>query len=210
MPIYQLFPEPVYFSNIERAWTKKELKLIKGHKNKASFKNKGNTVSDDTYVLNHPTLKNLKKDLYKKVIDYFNEIVCTGNSITPYITQSWLNYTETDQYHHRHSHPNSYLSGVFYINADKKVDKIRFYKLGTATGSGGPWPLQLNIKKFNVFNARSWWYTVQSGDLVLFPSSLIHGVDTKEGDNTRISLAFNVFLKGHVGNPKNLTELILT
>ena len=82
--------------------------------------------------------------------------------------------------------------------------------MGTATGSGGPWPLQLNIKKFNVFNARSWWYTVQSGDLVLFPSSLIHGVDVKEGDNTRISLAFNVFLKGHVGNPKNLTELILT
>jgi hypothetical protein len=34
-------------------------------------------------------------------------------------------------------------------------------------------------------------------------------VETKEGTNTRISLAFNVFIKGKVGNNKGLTELIL-
>jgi hypothetical protein len=34
-------------------------------------------------------------------------------------------------------------------------------------------------------------------------------VETKQGDNTRISLAFNVFIKGTVGNNKSLTELIL-
>jgi hypothetical protein len=39
--------------------------------------------------------------------------------------------------------------------------------------------------------------------------SLNHMVETKEGDNTRISLAFNVFIKGTIGNNKKLTELIL-
>jgi hypothetical protein len=34
-------------------------------------------------------------------------------------------------------------------------------------------------------------------------------VETKEGDNIRISLAFNVFIKGTVGDSKDLTELIL-
>jgi hypothetical protein len=34
-------------------------------------------------------------------------------------------------------------------------------------------------------------------------------VETKQGDNTRISLAFNVFIKGTVGNNKQLTELVL-
>lgn len=34
-------------------------------------------------------------------------------------------------------------------------------------------------------------------------------VENKQGDNTRISLAFNVFIKGTVGNNKQLTELIL-
>ena len=43
----------------------------------------------------------------------------------------------------------------------------------------------------------------------MFPSSLTHMVETKEGNNTRISLAFNVFIKGKIGNNKQLTELIL-
>jgi hypothetical protein len=48
----------------------------------------------------------------------------------------------------------------------------------------------------------------KTGDIILFPSSLTHMVETKEGTNTRISLAFNVFIKGTVGNNKNLTELL--
>ena len=43
----------------------------------------------------------------------------------------------------------------------------------------------------------------------MFPSSLTHGVDTKEGNNTRISLAFNVFVKGNLGTYDSATELIL-
>ena len=50
---------------------------------------------------------------------------------------------------------------------------------------------------------------MKTGDVILFPSSLTHMVETKQGDNTRISLAFNVFIKGTVGNNKNLTELII-
>jgi hypothetical protein len=34
-------------------------------------------------------------------------------------------------------------------------------------------------------------------------------VETKEGDNTRVSLAFNVFVKGKLGDDYALTELIL-
>ena len=53
----------------------------------------------------------------------------------------------------------------------------------------------------NFFNA--------SGDIFLFPSSLAHMVETKQGKNTRISLSFNVFIKGTVGSDRDLTELIL-
>ena len=87
---------------------------------KKTYKNAGNTTSNDNYVLEHKALKNLKKDLHTKVMDYFDKIICTDNPITPYITQSWINYTKRDQHHHRHSHTNSLISGVFYINADKK------------------------------------------------------------------------------------------
>jgi hypothetical protein len=34
-------------------------------------------------------------------------------------------------------------------------------------------------------------------------------VETKEGNNTRVSLAFNVFVKGKLGSYKEATELII-
>jgi hypothetical protein len=43
----------------------------------------------------------------------------------------------------------------------------------------------------------------------MFPSSTTHQVDTKKGNNTRVSLAFNTFYKGAVGSDTSLTELIL-
>jgi len=201
MTTHQLFPEPVYFSNLGRKLSKEEFEIITKHKKK-TYKNAGNITSLDTYVLENKLLKNLKKDLNKKVMNYFNKVVCPSNSITPYITQSWLNYTEPTEYHHKHSHVNSYVSGVFYINAQKEVDQIKFYKTSHS-------PLELNVNKYNIFNSNSWWYPVQTGDVILFPSTLNHGVDKKKGTNTRISLSFNVFIKGKVGNKSSLTELIL-
>ena len=199
--VHHLFPEPVYFSNLERKLTKGELKTIDEQKTKI-YKNVGNTTSNDTYVLEDKTLKNLKKNLYTKVMDYFDKVVCTDNSIVPYITQSWLNYTKTDQFHHMHNHPNSYISGVFYIDVDDKVDKITFLKK--------PYPtIELVPTKYNIFNSNSWWYSVKNGDLLLFPSYLTHGVDKKKETNNRISLSFNVFFKGTIGNKLQLTELML-
>ena len=201
MIIHPLFPEPIYFSNLERKLTKREFKVVNEYKKK-TYKNEGNTTSNETYVLDNKALKNLKEDLYKMIVDYFDKIVCTHNPIIPYITQSWLNYTETDQFHHRHSHPNSYVSGVFYINADEKVDYIKFFKPEKT--------IEFHLVKYNIFNSTAWKYAVKTGDVILFPSYLRHGVDRKRGPDTRISLSFNVFFKGKIGVTQQLTELVMS
>ena len=202
MKIYQLFPEPVCTCSLERKLTKEELKIINEYQ-KETYKNDGNITSNDNYVLENKTLKNLKKDLHTKVMEYFDKVICTDNLITPYITQSWINYTQSDQFHHQHNHPNSYISGVFYISADKEVDSITFYKLNPDDR------IKLHITKHNPFNSTNLRFPVETGNVFLFPSRLIHGVDRKKGTNTRISLSFNVFFKGTIGNKKNLTELVL-
>ena len=130
-------------------------------------------------------------------------MVCTNNSIIPYITQSWISYTETNQFHPRHFHYNSYVSGVFYIAAQKEVDSITFYKTKTED------TVELNVTKHNPFNSMSCLFPVETGNIFLFRSSLIHGVNKKKGNNIRISLSFNVFVKGTLGNKKGLTELVL-
>jgi len=199
--INSIFPTPIYISKLNRNLTNKELLFI--NKTKLdSHKNEGNITSNNNYILNHKEFPNLKKELDLRVKDYFKKVISPTEAITPYITQSWLNYTETNQYHHKHSHPNSLVSGVFYINCDEQFDKIKFFDDTYKT-------IRPEIKEWNIWNSETWWFPVKTGDIILFPSSLTHMVETKQGTNTRISLAFNVFIKGTVGNNKQLTELIL-
>jgi uncharacterized protein (TIGR02466 family) len=196
-----IFPTPIYISKLNRELTPLELKFV--DKNKKDFyKNDGNITSNNNYILNEKPFANIKKELDLRVQDYFDKVISPANNITPYITQSWLNYTETNQYHHKHAHPNSLVSGVFYINCHEEHDKIKFFNDIYKT-------IRLEVKDWNMWNSESWWFSVKTRDVILFPSSLTHMVETKQGDNTRISLAFNVFIKGTVGNNKNLTELIL-
>ena len=196
-----IFPTPIYISKLNREITNKELLFI--NKTKLDvYKNQGNTTSNDNYILNNKSFINLKKEIDLKIQDYFDKVICPDNNITPYITQSWLNYTETNQYHHKHQHSNSLVSGVFYINCHEEHDKIKFFNDKYQT-------IKLEVKDYNIWNSETWWFSVKTGDVILFPSSLTHMVETKQGDNTRISLAFNVFIKGTVGDNKQLTELIL-
>jgi uncharacterized protein (TIGR02466 family) len=197
-----IFPTPIYISKLDRELTNKELSFIDKIK-LDTYNNEGNTTSNDNYILNHKAFKDLKTDLDLRVQDYFDKVISATESITPYITQSWLNYTETNQYHHRHEHPNSLISGVFYVNGDEKFDKIKFYKKDIYS------IIKPEVKDYNIWNSETWWFPVKTGDVILFPSSLTHMVETKQGDNTRISLAFNVFIKGTIGDNKQLTELIL-
>jgi uncharacterized protein (TIGR02466 family) len=197
-----IFPTPIYISKIDRDITAKELSFIDKTK-LDTYNNEGNTTSNDNYILNNKQFKNLKEELDLKVQDYFDKVISPANNITPYITQSWLNYTETNQYHHKHQHPNSLVSGVFYINCHEEHDKIKFFNDNYRT-------IKPEVKDWNIWNSETWWFSVKTGDIILFPSSLTHMVETKQGDNTRISLAFNVFIKGTVGNNKNLTELHLS
>ena len=201
--INNLFPTPIYTTKIDRGFTKQELQFVNEQKEHCS-KNNGNINTKDSYILNRKQFKNIKKFLDKCCKDYLDTIICPKNNIEIYITQSWLNYTEANQYHHQHAHPNSVVSGVFYFDSDIKNDKILFTKGGYQQISP-----KIDKEKFNLWNSSTWFFPVETGNLFMFPSSTTHQVETKQGNNTRISLAFNTFYKGYVGSNSDLTELIL-
>jgi uncharacterized protein (TIGR02466 family) len=136
------------------------------------------------------------------MLDYFKSVYAPKFDVTPYITQSWANFTEKGQYHHKHAHPNSIISGVFYPQADRESDKIYFYKDGYER-------IKLPAGEYNPYNSESWWYETGTGDLIIFPSNLTHMVQTKQGDGTRISISFNTFVKGYIGSDESLTGLHL-
>jgi uncharacterized protein (TIGR02466 family) len=154
-----IFPTPIYISKLDRELTNKELSFIDKTKLDV-YKNEGNTTSNDNYILNHKLFKDLKIDLDLRVKDYFQKVISPTDAITPYITQSWLNYTETNQYHHKHAHPNSIVSGVFYINCHEELDKIKFFKDRYQT-------IKPEIKDWNIWNSETWWFSVKTGDIIL-------------------------------------------
>lgn len=196
-----IFPSTVMLDSLERQFTEKEQAFFDECLKKL-VNNAGNKTSENNYVLNSEPLNDLKTALTLKVNQYFQIIVNPKSECELYITQSWINYTNAGGYHHKHYHPNSYLSGIIYLDADKLQDKVYFKK-----------PLQdffsLEPKNYNLSNSDTWFFTTGTQDIVIFPSSLEHYVETVSSDRARISLSFNTFLKGNIGVNNQLTELIL-
>lgn len=196
--IHNLFPTAIGMYLLEDKVTEKELNFVK---NLEARPNTGNKTSVENYLFKDcPELKRIYRFVNNCVIEYFTEVYAPNTKVMPYVTQSWANFTEKGQYHHKHEHPNSFISGVFYLSADPKLDKIYFYKNNYQQ-------IKLTTDKWNDWNSESWWFEAETNKLIIFPSNLTHMVHTVESDVTRISIAFNTFLKGVIGDYKNLAEL---
>ena len=199
--IHPVFPKPIYKTFLKKGLTKKEIDYVLNLKTR--HQNQGNTNSANSYILNEKRFNKLKKELEGIVQSYVDNVICPKYLVKPYITQSWLNYTNPNEFHHRHNHPNSLISGVLYLKADTQLDSISFYNTQQYEA------IFIERKSYNLFNSQSWKFPVEENQVILFPSDLTHQVDTKKGNNLRLSLAFNVFFKGKFGEQHSLTELIL-
>ena len=199
MVINNLFPTPVGSFELGRDLSKLEQKFLF---NLETRPNQGNVTSTNNYVLRDNRLSSLRLFLNNSLQEYFQATMSPQDNVKLEITQSWINYTKTGQYHHKHTHPNSIISGVFYIQASKEIDKLFFYNESYQQ-------IKIVPKEFHVYNSESWWLPVETGQLLLFPSSLTHMVATTSGEDDRISLSFNTFYKGKLGDEVALTGLTL-
>jgi uncharacterized protein (TIGR02466 family) len=190
--IISMFPTCLLLNNIDREFNEDEINCILEYKDGVR-ENTGNITTDDVFVLENPRLSDLKKLINEALNDYLKQIYHPINNVKLLSTISWLNFTDKTQYHHKHYHHNSIVSGCLYINAKRESDCIFFTKRAT----GENWQLQAN--NYNAFNSNEFTLPVHTGDLVLFPSNLIHSVPQTDHDYTRISLAFNSFFSGELG-----------
>jgi uncharacterized protein (TIGR02466 family) len=198
--VIPLFPTPVFSYEIEMEETDRSFLLNQYPDN--VIKNTGNLTSIDHNILKNKKVKLLEKKLLLCVNDAFDRIHTPRLKCKLYITQSWLNFTCKDQYHHQHSHPNSFLSAVLYLKAAEE-DFIVFHHPSLDHN------YEIYSNQYNMFNSISWQIPVKENILLIFPSTLPHSVPTVNHDNLRVSLSFNTFLKGEIGSPTNLNHLVL-
>tara|TARA_B100000965_G_C19537488_1_gene734063 strand:- start:207 stop:974 length:768 start_codon:yes stop_codon:yes gene_type:complete len=200
--VVQLFPTPVLICpcpfeyGVELEWIKQQ-DTRKKNKNSETGQH-FNRQSEDTFILDKPELSRVRQFIELKVKEFVVNIM--GSDSEMVITQSWLNKSGKGESHHEHKHPNSMISGVWYPQIHEKLPPIQF-RIGEQRD------VSLSIKTFNHFNSAIFLLPMKKGELILFPSNLQHSVPANQSDEERISLSFNTWAKGNLGNKKNLTYL---
>ena len=122
-----------------------------------------------------------------KVVE-FGEVLF-GEKLNWQIKEIWVNVLEHGGRQAIHTHANSFISGVVYLTRAHPSANIVFHKsLGGTNfifGNSNP------NARINAFNGGKWAMPQTSaGDLVLFPSYLLHEIPVNQGER-RISIAFN-------------------
>jgi uncharacterized protein (TIGR02466 family) len=197
--ILELFPTVI--GKYKMAYEQDELDFVMSLN---KLKNIGNNYADDFYVLKQEKLARLKQFFKKSIEDYFSTVYEPIQKVKLKITQSWINYTEDNEYHHDHAHGNSFISGVYYFKTTGETDGINLYNQFKPIIDFGYFDFS---KTNNHYNASEVNLPIEPGLLYLFPSRLVHGVSKNKTNNLRVSLSFNTFFKGKIGEVKALTYL---
>ncbi len=103
------------------------------------------------------------------------------------ITGCWANLYAPGASHRAHSHPNNYLSAVYYVRTWPGADTINFHDPRRQTGVIRPPVVELTAE-----NTDQVVIKVREGTLLMFPSYLEHSVDANTSDAERVSVSFNV------------------
>ncbi len=197
--LFNLFPTTIAVYDLQRELNKHELETITECVNDFVL-NQGNKTSKNKYVLKTPALCNLNNFFLDCVNDCMQRVFEETTKLR--ITQSWLNRTDKGQFHHIHTHPNSYLSGVFYVKTTVD-DRITFHNTDTRSIYYQP-----VYENFNISNSSTWWLPATQNKLYLFRSDVWHSVPQIQHDE-RISLSFNTFFAEDFGSETSIARLPL-
>ena len=187
MNIISLFPTPVYQNTLTLELNYETILHSLGFLQNTG----GNYFTENQNILELEYFVQLKKEILNNINFYFENIIDSSKNIEPYISNSWINVSSKGQAHHKHSHNNSLVSGVVYLYIADPTDNIVFYNDRYSQ-------IKIYPNKYNSYNSDTWRIPVKTNDILLFPSHLNHSVDECKADK-RISLAFNVFFKGSIG-----------
>jgi uncharacterized protein (TIGR02466 family) len=103
------------------------------------------------------------------------------------ITGCWATVLGRGAPHRAHSHPNNFLSAVYYVRVHPGADTINFHDPRVQTGIIRP-----PVTALTAENTDQAVVKVTDGTLLLFPAWLQHSVAATAAERERISISFNL------------------
>ncbi len=196
-----LFAEPYFRADIGDVISDEQIEFIKNLK---MVVNRTNLISENLYIFEEPELESIKSAVQDALDIYATEVMGVTQKL--FVTQSWSLINHPNVGMHGHSHSNSVVSGSLYFcdmptpTASMVFDKHKAYQ-----------QLELNPEKDkqNIYNTPINVVTPKKNEVILFSSGLQHFVEPNASSEPRYSIAFNSFIKGKLGNYRDVSELTI-
>ena len=182
--IFNIFPIKILVSNdnnFEEYKNDITSWLINYSKNNQSVKlsNQGGYQSSSNFYLNDEFKTiyfNRINDLIMKLTEEYIEGSRVKNTS---LSNMWFNINHKGTGNCAHIHSGSSISGVFWIKVEKNHPPLLFYD-----------PLGYQSENMGLNSFESFYPS--EGDIILFPSHILHMVDINHKETDRISLSFNI------------------
>lgn len=148
-------------------------------------KSPGQTFQTDQHLHENQAFDDLRTTILKAAKGALEQLAVAHEGIE--VTALWANFNPPGAKHSVHSHPNNYLSGVYYLQTTPGADAITFFDPRLQAEVIMP-----PILGMNRYNGNSFDVEAVPGRLVLFPAWLKHEVGINKSNRERISLSFNL------------------
>jgi uncharacterized protein (TIGR02466 family) len=154
--------------------------------------NGGHTA--DQSLLDRVEFADAKREIELQTLEYTHSL---GHSVEGIqVVSSWGNVVRDGDQIVPHIHPNSYVSGCFYLTGGASIEFSRQHCFDTMF-SVEP---TINFDASNPRTFKTFYITPEPGTLLLFPARLQHRVLRHSGPD-RYSIGFNTMPLGSFGSP---------
>ncbi|SEW45782.1 conserved hypothetical protein [Cognatiyoonia koreensis] len=194
MTVAMLFSTPLIRWQVPDFATLNPTLLKEGHKmrsqtegvtksNQGGWHSSGNIFASDTECFQQ-LLSSVRDAVYAATSRMSDEV---DTKTLRMKLSGWMNINPQGSYNAPHTHPGAHWSGVYYV-AQPEVEEgmsgmIEFLDPRSDLPN---WRMLKSVAFQQKFKIRP-----QPGDLILFPSFLVHWVFPNEADSERVSIAFN-------------------
>jgi uncharacterized protein (TIGR02466 family) len=115
------------------------------------------------------------------------------------VSLSWVNRSISTSEHRVHCHPNSFISGIYYLNS--KPAPTYFHSPVTSKRTG------IVVLSDSILDSNIWQHPANAGELILFPSWLEHNTFPQSFEGYRYTISINVMPVGVTNQGINIENI---
>mgnify|MGYP003140552675 FL=1 len=134
--------------------------------------------------------KPLINRIKESTLDISKNVFKIHKPYTVDVVSLWLNIQAQNTDHTSHIHQNTFLSGVFFLENTK---------LPLCFLRPQPIPVLPIVDEYNEFNSNQLFHHGFKDSIVFFPSYLYHFVSVNNEKKNRLTMAFDIILRGQYG-----------